>query len=41
LATALHRLETKFERQGVAMQAQMQAQHEEILTLKADSRGKE
>ena len=41
LATALHRLETKFERQGVAMQAQLAAQQEEILELKADSRGKE
>jgi hypothetical protein len=41
LATVLHRLETKFERQGVAMQAQLAAQQEEILELKADSRGKE
>ena len=41
MATVLHRLETKFERQGVAMQAQLAAQQEEILELKADSRGKE
>jgi hypothetical protein len=41
LSTALHRLETKFERQGVAMQVQLDAQQEEILALKADRRGKE
>ena len=41
LVTALHRLETKFESQGAAMQAQLDAQQADILALKADSRGKE